>query len=147
MKRGKLFFKSIGYSFRLIYRSSKLFILIYMVFNLACATFPLLSFFVLKYLLDILIMESPQIPLVIFCMVAYVVALVILQGLNSAKNVVYDSVFKKAEFLYDRELLKKLSKLPLSFLDSSSGKDMVNDVRYARNTAVYLTYRIVQITT
>ena len=32
----------------------------------------------------------------------------------------------------------------MSVIDSSEGKDMVDDVRYTKNTAVYLTYRIVR---
>ena len=94
MKRVKLFIKSIGYSFRLIYRSSKLTILIYLALNLLCETFPLLSAFVLKYVMDILTMESPLRSTVIICIGLYVAALAILQGLKSAKNVVYDSIFK-----------------------------------------------------
>ena len=43
MKRMKLFIKFIGYSFRLIHRSSKLMILLYLALNLICATFPLFS--------------------------------------------------------------------------------------------------------
>lgn len=147
MKRMKLFIKSIGYSFRLIYHSSKLATLIYLALNLLCETFPLLSAFILKYVIDILTMESPPKPTVIICIGLYVASLVILQGLKSAKNVLYDSIFKKAEHLYDHELSAKLAKLPLSFLDTSAGKDIVNDVRYTRNTAVYLTYRIVRIAT
>lgn len=145
MTRMKLFIKSIGYSFKLIYRSSKLLILAYFALNIICATFPLFSAFVLKYLLDILTVESVNITAVMLCIGLYIVALVMLQGLNSAKNVVYDSVFKKAEHLYECELSEKLAKLPMSVIDTSEGKDMVDEVRYTKNTAVYLTYRIIYI--
>lgn len=147
MKRMKLFIKSIGYSFRLIYHSSKLFIWPYLALNLICATFPLFSAFVLRYLLDILTAESPNMTAIMLCIGLYIAALVLLQGLGSAKNVLYDSVFKKAEHLYDCELSEKLAKLPMSVIDTSEGKDMVDDVRYTKNTAVYLTYRIVRIVT
>lgn len=33
----------------------------------------------------------------------------------------------------------------MSVIDSSEGKDTVDDVRYAKNTAVYLTYRLVRL--
>lgn len=122
MTRMKLFIKSIGYSFKLIYRSSKLLILAYFALNIICATFPLFSAFVLKYLLDILTVESVNISAVMLCIGLYIVALVMLQGLNSAKNVVYDSVFKKAEHLYECELSAKLAKLPMSVIDTSEGK-------------------------
>lgn len=84
---------------------------------------------------------------VMLCIGFYIAALIILQGLNSVKNVIYDSVIKKAEHLYDCELSEKLAVLPLSVIDTSTGKDMVDDVRNTRFTAVYLTYRIVQSVT
>lgn len=147
MKRMKLFLKSISYSFSLIYRSSKLMILVYLVLNLISSTFPLFSAFILKYLLDILTAESPEMSTVMLCIVLYIVALVILPGLKSARAVVYDSVFKKAEYLYDCELSEKLAVLPMSVIDTSKGKDMVDDVRYTKHTTVYLTYRIMQSVT
>lgn len=143
----KTSWKAVKYSFRLIFRSSKLMILFYLALNLICETSPLFSAFVLKYLLDILTAESLEITAVMAYIGLYIMALVVLQGLNSVKNVVYDTVFKKAEHLYDCELLEKLAALPMSFIDTSEGKDMVDDMRYIKNTAVYLTYRIVQIIT
>lgn len=137
--------KSIGYSFGLIYRSSKLMILLYLACNLISVTFPLFSSFVLKYLLDILTAEAPDMTAVMLCVGSYVAALVALQAVNSATNIIYDSVFKKAEHLYDCELSEKLAKLPMSVIDTSEGKDMVDEVRYTKNTAVYLTYRMVRI--
>lgn len=147
MNNIKKLFKVVKYSFGLIYRSSKLMVLLYLVLNLICATFPLFSTFVLKYLLDILTADSPDMSAVMLCIGLYIAALVVLQGLNSAQNVVYDSVFEKAEHLYDCDLLEKLAVLPMSVIDTSEGKDMVDDVRYIKNTAVYLTYHIVQIVT
>ena len=145
MTRIKLFMKSIGYSFELIYRSSKLMILLYLAFTLISVTFPLLLSFVLKYLLDVLTAETPDMAVVILCVGLYVVALVALQAVNSATDIIYDSVFKKAEHLYDCELSLKLEKLSISVIDTSEGKDMVDEVRYTKNTAVYLTYRIIHI--
>lgn len=141
----KLFIKCIGYSIRQIYSSSNLMILLYLMLNLTCASFPLLSTFVLKYLLDILTSKSPDMTAVMICICLYIFALVILQAMNSVKNVVYASIFKKAEHLYDCVISEKLSKLPMSVIDTSEGKDMVDDVRYTKNTAVYLMHRIIRI--
>lgn len=145
MKKVKLYLHSILYSIKLIYRSSKLRILLYLALNLICATFPLASAFVLKYLLDILTADSLDITAVMLCIGLYIIALVLLQAMNSVKSIVYDSVFKKAGHLYDCELSEKLTKLPMSVIDTSEGKDMIDDVRYTKNTAVYLTYRMVRI--
>lgn len=145
MKRLRLFVKSIGYSFGLMYRSSKLLILLYLALNLLCATMPLLSAFALKYMLDIMITKKPDMITVMFYIGLYIMSLVMLQVMNSTKNIASDSVFKKSMHLYDCDLYEKLAKLPMSVIDTSEGLDMIDDVRYARNTAVFLTYRIVSI--
>ena len=69
-----------------------------------------------------------------------------MQIFSSIQNVLQNSIFTKAEHLYECNLAKKLSELPLSIIDSSEGRDMIEDVRYTKNTAVYTAYRIVQIT-
>ena len=145
MKHFSLFIQSIRYSLQLVYRSSKLTILLYFVLDLISTTFPLVLSFVLKYLLDVLTAEKTDMTVVVFCVGVYVVILVTSQILNSLKEVTYDSVFKKAEHLYDCDLSSKLAKLPMSFIDTSEGKDVVDEVRYTKNAAVYLTYRMVRI--
>ena len=47
--------------------------------------------------------------------------------------------------MYECNLANKLAELPLSIIDSSEGKDMVDDVRYSKNTAIYTTYRMVRV--
>ena len=128
-----------------MYRSSKLLILLYLALNLLCATMPLLSAFALKYMLDIMITKKPDMITVMFYIGLYIMSLVMLQVMNSTKNIASDSVFKKSMHLYDCDLYEKLAKLPMSVIDTSEGLDMIDDVRYARNTAVFLTYRIVSI--
>ncbi len=143
----KLFINSIGYSFRLIYRSSKLMILPCFALSLISATLPLLSTYILKYVLDELTVASPDIALVIVYVGAYIVTLIMLQGLNSVNAILYDSIIKKADYLYDCDIAEKLAVLQMSVIDTSKGKDMIEDVRYAKIMAVYLTYRIVQCIT
>jgi len=141
----KLFMKSVGYSFRLIYRSSKWMILFYFALNLICTAFPLFSAFVLKYLIDILTADSPDMTIVILCVGLYIAALVILQGIRSARNILYDSVYKKAEHLYDCELSEKLEALPMSVIDTSEGQDLVDDVSNTKGTAIYSAFHIISI--
>lgn len=145
MKRMKLFIKSIGYSFFLIKKSSGLLIWLYFLLSILSVTLPLINSFILKVLLDELTIKTITSNVIILCMLLYVLTIVLLQGINSAKDICYSLVFKKAEHNYESDLLEKLEKLPISFIDSSKGKNMIDDVKYARNTAVYLSYRIIQI--
>ncbi len=145
MKRMKLFIKSIRYSFFLIKKSSGLLIWLYFLLSILSVTLPLIGSFILKALLDELTTGTNNLNIIILCMLLYVLTIVFLQGLNSAKDLCYNIIFKKAEHSYEGDLLEKLEKLPISFIDSSKGKNIVDDVKYARNTAVYLAYRIIQI--
>lgn len=145
MNKLKLLYKSINYSISLIYRSSGLWIVVYFLLSLVASTLGLASTYALKYLLDTLTVESVLIQNVILWITIYIVILLITQANQSIQNILYDTIFKKAEHLYECNLAEKLSKLPLSVIDSSDGKDMVDDVRYSKNTTVYLTYRLVRI--
>ncbi len=145
MNKLRLLKQSIKYSISLIFHSSGLWIVVYFLLSLVASTLGLASTYALKYLLDTLTVESILLKNVILWITVYIVVLLITQANRSIQNILYDTIFKKAEHLYDCNLADKLSKLPLSFIDSSDGKDMVDDVRCSKNTTVYLTYRLIRI--
>ena len=145
MNKGKLLLKSAKFSLFLIYKSSGLWIAICFLLAFVASTLGIASTYALKYLLDTLTAESILIPKVILWISIYIVIMLITQANQSIQNILYDTIFKKAEHLYECNLAEKLSKLPLSVIDSSDGKDMVDDVRNAQDTVVYLIYRLVQI--
>lgn len=145
MKRWRLFVKSIQYSINLLYRSSKLWVLLYSLLHLLCSLIPLLSTFLIKCLLDALQNNIEIILNIALIISLYIALLVVSCAINSFKTTVYDTVTKKAEHLYDCELSEKLSDLPLSFIDTSEGKDIVEDVRYNKEVAVSLVHHIIRI--
>ena len=61
MNKLKLIFKSIGYSWNLIFESSRFLIVPYFALSLITTSFPLLSAFLLKYILDALTAEAPDV--------------------------------------------------------------------------------------
>lgn len=145
MHKLKLFVKSIGYSVKLVYHSSGFMMFVYFALCIIGSSLTLFSTFALKNILDYLITANLQISVIMFWVGLYVLSIVMSQANTSAQGVLHSGIFKKAEHLYECNLVNKISKLPLSVIDSSEGKDMVDDVRYARNTAVYTTYRLVRI--
>ena len=145
MNRMKLFFKSIGYSYGLIYRSSRLMILIYFLLSLVCASVPLADTYVLKYLLDRLTLGQPGIRTIALCVTIYVFLQVLLQISRSATDILYNSIHSRASYWYEADLSEKLTELPMSFIDTSEGKDIVEDVRNTKDTAVYTAFQMVSI--
>ena len=71
MNRLKLAYKSFAYSWNLIFKSSKLMILLYFALMLITTTFPLLSAFLLKYVLDALTVATPEIEKVLAVVIIY----------------------------------------------------------------------------
>lgn len=145
MKQKKLLIKSIKFSIALIYQSSGLWIAVYFLLSLVASTLGIASTYALKYLLDVLTVENAVLQSVIIWIAVYIAIIILIQGNKSVHSLLYDTIFKKAEHLYDLRIFEKLSALSLSVIDSSDGKDMVDDVRYAKNTAVYLTARLVRL--
>lgn len=145
MNNKRLFFKSIGYSVKLVYKSSGFTLLIYFSLNILGSTLGLFGTYALKHILDNLSSVNLKISLILLWIGLYALSLVITQANTSIQNILHDSIFKKTEHLYECELAEKLTCLPLSIIDSSQGKDMIDDVRYGKNTAIYTTFRMVRI--
>lgn len=145
MERMKLFFKSIGYSVRLTYISSKLLIIPYLLISIANKTIPLINLFIIKSILDELLTEEPEISAIIVYILFYIGALVLSQALSSAYSILSNSISEKAGHKYDTDLSEKLAKLPMSVIDTSAGRDLTDEIRYTRSAAVNFTLRIVWI--
>ena len=145
MNKLKLIFKSIGYSWNLIFESSRFLIVPYFALSLITTSFPLLSAFLLKYILDALTAEAPEVRKILAVVIIYGLAIVLNQGLSTAQSFVKDTIHEKAKFLYRCRLIEKLSDLPMDVVDSSAGKDMVDDMRRIEYTAIGLFFRVINI--
>lgn len=133
----KLYFQAIGYSARLIYRSSRLWILVYLLMHLLCSTLTLLDTYILKCLLDDLTGGDLHLQMIFLWVALYALSRVLWRAAKSAEDILKDSIFQKAQHRYECDISEKLARLPLSFLDSSAGKDVVDDVRYTKYTVIH----------
>lgn len=145
MNKLKLIFKSIAYSWNLIFESSKLLTFLYFALSLITTSFPLLSAFLLKYILDALTAETPDVAKILSVVIIYGLAIVLNQGFSTAQSFTRDTIHEKAKFLYRCRMIEKLSDLPMDVVDSSAGKDMVDDMRYIEYTALNLFFRVIGI--
>lgn len=145
MTKFKLFIKSMKYSVKLMTDSSRLLVVVYLLLNLLDSTLVLFNTVALKYVLDCLAGGGTENSLLWLWSVLYVVSIVTVPANNAAINIAYDSLIEKAWHKYECNLAEKLAELPLSVIDSSEGKDMIDDVRYSANVCVFTTYHIVQV--
>ena len=135
-----LFFKSLNFSFKLLYRSSKLLFLVYLLLQVACSLTPLLSTYILKDLLNCLVSAEPAIKLVWL----YIASIVLFQVFQSVQSVCYDTIQKKAEHQYKCDLTEKMNSLPLAFIDSSEGRNIIDEVRYLELAVINLPNYLIQ---
>jgi len=145
MERMKSFIKAIKYSIKLIYDSSKFMIIVYFILSILGRTLPLLNIFIFKNILDELTLEQLDIFVIIIYIFLYIGIIIFNQAISSANAIIDNSISEKAGHRYDVELSKKLTKLPMSVIDTSSGKDLIDDVKYTKNFAINLIQRIIFI--
>ena len=112
MNKLKMVFKSFAYSWNLIFESSKFMIFLYFALMLITTSFPLLSTFLLKYVLDALTEAKPEIEKALAVVIIYGLSLVVNQGIASAKDLVKSTIDQKARHLYQCRMAEKLSALP-----------------------------------
>lgn len=141
----KKILKYVGYSIGIIYQSSGLLIMIYLLLSLLGSTLALFQTYVLKHLLDTLVSENSNSDTTIFTIVIYTLSLVAASANISLQQILYNLIFKKAEHLYECNLNNKLSELPLSIIDSSEGKDIIDDVRHSKISTVYCVQNMIKV--
>ena len=120
-------------------------IFLYFALMLLTTSFPLLSAFLLKYVLDALTVATPEIEKVLAVVIIYGLSLVVNQGITSAKDLTKSTIDQKARHLYQCRMAEKLSALPMDVLDSSKGEDQIDEVRHMEFTSVYLIFRLTDI--
>ena len=109
MNKTKLFMKTIGYSIKLSIKSSGFMLPIYFVLTIIASTLTLFGTFALKQILDSVATNNSQISLMLLWIGLYCLSLLISPVNTSARNLLYDSLFKKAEHRYECDLEEKLA--------------------------------------
>lgn len=134
------------YSFELCYKSSRFLLIIYFVANLITPTLSLLLTYITKLFIEMLL-AGGSFNGIISLGVVYIGILIGIQFFNSMNKIIFNSVFAKADHLFECRVHAKLGELPMSYIDSSQGKTLINDVKHTKATAVYTAYRSMQIAT
>ena len=129
----------------IIYKSSGILLMIYLLLSLLGSTLTLFETYVLKHLLDTLVNENSNLDTTIFTIVIYTLSLVVGSANISLQQILYNLIFKKAEHLYECNLNNKLLELPLSIIDASEGKNMIDDVRHSKIATVYCVQNMVKV--
>ncbi len=128
MQQIKILIKSFGYSFRLIFRSSRYKIIFYLLLSIVGSTLPIFGSFMLKSLIDTLSANDTEIKKLILYVSLYALTFILTYFVDSCTSCLFTDIDSSATHEYRCELLEDLNTLPMSFLDSSEGRDQIDDV-------------------
>ena len=123
MKRDRLVWGSLAFSWELVNSSGKGLIFLYLALKLITASFPLLTAFFLKTILDALTATEPELEKVMAAAIVYGLTLVAYQGFSSAAVLTRKAIEQKAQHSFDVRFSEKLASLPMEILDSTEGRD------------------------
>lgn len=137
-------FKTFKFTFQLLYKSSGLLILAYLLMNLFCSILPLVNAYILKEILNRLASSQTSFQNLLLLTGGYMAMLVAAWAAQSSAGLCNALIRQKAENQYSLDVSYALGKLPLSFLDTSHGKDLIDEVNHLRTVVANFPNFIVQ---
>lgn len=147
MTKFNLFIKSERYSLDLVVKPHKILTASYLILYLFEAGFPLFTAYVLKDFLNLMTADKIDLTAAAAYIAVYIASIVLLQATTLLKSIVFDSLHSKAEHKFDYDMAVKLNQLPMSFLDSSYGKDIISKAQHAKGTSAFFAEDIVRFVT
>lgn len=128
MKRISVLIKSLCYSFKLLLKSSRYLIFFYLLLFVVSVSLPLLNSFTLKLLIDSLNVDTLNQKMIFLFALFNISTLVLIHFIDSLLSFLYSDIVKRAKHQYRCDLINHLDILPMSFLDSSDGRDQIDDI-------------------
>ena len=145
MTKIKEYLKTIRFSLGLIYRSSGLTIVLYGIICIVNSLFYLADAYALKLVVDGLTGNAPDRDYVLICVGIYILSLILRKIMSTVEELSFSYINKKARHLYECMQAQRLEVLPMSFIDSSKGRDIIDDVRYGANATITSVRRLFTI--
>lgn len=130
-------------SLKLIYRSSKYMILIYFLLSVISYTVPIINMYIFNLLVNALTDISEYGSAIIYYLVCYIASLLLIHTASRIISVVQNMIANKADNQFNVDITNKLNGLPLSFIDTSQGKDTIDNVRYTGGILCNFTFSII----
>lgn len=142
MKKKGFLIKTIKYSMKLVYESSGLMMVPYFFAYLLCASFPLFTTYMLKLLIDELTIGVQDLTRVLVYILFYALSVVLVQLFEAIRTMTENVVIEKAGYTFECRMLEHVAGMPLELFDTTEGKDMIDEVRYSKNTMTYILPRL-----
>lgn len=129
MERIKLLLKTISYSFKLTFASSKLMVLLTFLLRILEIIFPFVYLYITKDIFDGLVKENVDMSLMVTYILLFIGLIIIRNIVSTAASITSKTVSEKTAHKYDTDILEKINKTPMEVIDSSMGRDIFDELR------------------
>lgn len=126
----RLLVKSIAYIAGICKRAEKFKILVFGILSLTAAALPIANLYSLNQILNILVNGSDTAPYAWFLL--FLITLILTIYVEKTLQFHKSMIQSKIRISYELSIERKLSDMPLIFLDSSSGRDKIEEVDYTK---------------
>lgn len=145
INRLKLFFKAVMYSAQMTFSAGKFLIVIFLLLNLVSRTLPLFNVYVLKCILDAVSSDALESSYLLQLITFFVFSLLLEKIVSSLYSILSELITEKTTTKYLTEFLEKMKKLPLSVVDTSTGRNIIDEARYCGSDISDFLYRVINI--
>lgn len=140
-------FQDIGISMKLIYRSSRYMIVIYFLLKIISSTIPIISIYIFNLFLTELINITNINPQIIFYLIGYIIIILFSLFISPIISIINNIISQKANNQYNLDITEHLIDLTLSFIDTSQGKNIIDDIRYTGGIICSFVFSFINIVT
>lgn len=147
MKNIRKICKSLLYSWNIYYKSSGLMLVLYFALHIISATTGLFNTYAIKEIVNALSAASIDTSTLFLWGSLLVMAIASSFIISAVLNYVYNYIMGKAEHQFDVSMIDKSLELPVSFIDSSAGRDMMDETRSLKYTAINFCLRLINALT
>lgn len=136
--------KTFIYSIKLAWKASKTLSALYIVVEFIKTVLPLANIYVLGSLLNNLI-DNATFKSLKWDIIMFISFTIFIRIIGEVSNYVLLLLNQRISHEYDMEFAQKLDELPLSFFDSSEGKDLIDELSYVKGSAISFYKKVILI--
>lgn len=141
MKKIVGFCKELKFASSLLFRANGFLFIPYIFIRLIMSTLPILKLYVFNLLITSLVTETNE-KKVFSYIVGFVICMILTPIVENIFNILYRDMNEKMLNTYEISVNEKLAKMPMAFLDSGTGRNVIDDVVDAKNTVCTFLFKV-----
>ncbi len=141
MKKIVGFCKELSFSCSLLFRANGFLFLLYILIRIVMATLPILKLYVFNLIINSLVTGTNTKQVFVY-MICFITCIIFTPIAENIFNILYRDMNEKMINTYEVSVNEKLARMPMAFLDSGTGRNIIDDVIDARNTVCTFFFKV-----